>query len=97
MPESVGVRELRQNISRYLERVKEGETFVVTEHGREVARLVPSWVAPYARLAELFGATVPTERLEDIVARLPKSESPLPPGTAARILDEMRAQDRERG
>ena len=45
MPESVGVRELRQNISRYLDRVKQGETLVVTEHGREVARLVPSSAA----------------------------------------------------
>jgi prevent-host-death family protein len=95
MPESVGVRELRQNISRYLERVKAGETLVVTERGREIALLVPSSAAPYAKVAAMFGATVPTERLEDIVERLPKSD--LPPGTAAEILDEMRAQDRERG
>jgi prevent-host-death family protein len=42
MPASVGVRELRQNLSRYLDQVKEGESFVVTERGREVARLTPS-------------------------------------------------------
>ena len=39
---TVGVRELRQNLSRYLERVKRGETLTVTERGHEVARLVPS-------------------------------------------------------
>ena len=39
---TVGVRELRQNLSRYLERVKDGETLTVTERGHEVARLVPS-------------------------------------------------------
>jgi prevent-host-death family protein len=33
MAESVGVRELRQNLSRYLDRVKAGEPFVVTERG----------------------------------------------------------------
>nr|MDQ3384358.1 type II toxin-antitoxin system prevent-host-death family antitoxin [Actinomycetota bacterium] len=38
----VGVRELRQNLSRYLERVKAGEAFIVTERGSEVARLTPS-------------------------------------------------------
>ena len=34
----VGVRELRQNLSVYLDRVKDGETLEVTEHGHPVAR-----------------------------------------------------------
>src|SRR5919109_1747213 len=42
MSESVGVRELRQNLSRYLERVKAGGGVVVTERGRGVARLIPA-------------------------------------------------------
>jgi prevent-host-death family protein len=71
MAERVGVRELRQNLSRYLERVKAGESLMVTEHGREVARLVPSGAEPvYAELAERFGATVPTEPLEAIIDRI---------------------------
>ncbi len=37
----VGVRELRNNLSRYLERVRDGEEVVVTEHGRAIARLLP--------------------------------------------------------
>lgn len=37
----VGIRELRQNLSVYLERVKTGETLEVTEHGRPVAVLGP--------------------------------------------------------
>jgi prevent-host-death family protein len=40
-PERVGVRELRQNLSVYLRRVERGESLVVTEHGRPVARLGP--------------------------------------------------------
>ena len=62
---TVGVRELRQNLSRYLERVKEGETLTVTERGHEVARVPPSHpdVDPYyLELAEQYGATVPTKR-----------------------------------
>jgi prevent-host-death family protein len=41
-PARVGVRELRQNLSVYLDRVKTGETLVVTEHGHPVAHLVPN-------------------------------------------------------
>ena len=37
----VGIRELRQNLSVYVERVKAGETLQVTEHGRPVALLGP--------------------------------------------------------
>ena len=35
------MRELRQHASRYLERVRHGETLEVTDRGRPVARLVP--------------------------------------------------------
>jgi prevent-host-death family protein len=38
---TVGVRELRQNLSVYLRRVAAGEVFEVTEHGRPVAVLAP--------------------------------------------------------
>jgi prevent-host-death family protein len=37
----VGVRELRQQASRWLERVAAGESFEVTDRGRPVALLVP--------------------------------------------------------
>jgi prevent-host-death family protein len=37
----VGVRELRQNLSVYLRRVKRGESLEVTEHGHPVAVLTP--------------------------------------------------------
>lgn len=33
---TVGVRELRQNLSVYLDRVKKGEALTVTEHGAAV-------------------------------------------------------------
>jgi len=38
-PVEVGVRDLKNNLSRYLDRVANGEEVVVTEHGRPVARL----------------------------------------------------------
>jgi prevent-host-death family protein len=41
MDDRVGVRELRQNLSVYLRRVKAGEQLTVTEHGHPVAVLGP--------------------------------------------------------
>jgi prevent-host-death family protein len=94
----VGVRELRQNLSRYLDRVKEGETLTVTEHGREVARLVPSHLGVdpgYLELAEIYGATVPKGDLAATAARL-RAEGRLgsgtPAGTADAILSEGRGE-----
>ena len=37
----VGVRELRNNLSRFLDRVREGEEVVVTDRGIAVARVLP--------------------------------------------------------
>jgi prevent-host-death family protein len=39
--QTVGVRELRQHLSRYLRRVAEGEVFRVSDRGRPVALLGP--------------------------------------------------------
>lgn len=35
----VGIRDLKNNLSRYLDRVREGEDVVVTDRGKPVARL----------------------------------------------------------
>lgn len=94
MMASVGVRELRQNLSRYLDRVKKGEGLVVTERGREVARLLPSGGSadPYLELAQSLGATMPIARIDEIAQRL---ESP---GAAAGTTDADLSQSRrERG
>ena len=37
----VGVRELRNNLSQYLERVQSGEEVLVTDRGRAIARVLP--------------------------------------------------------
>jgi prevent-host-death family protein len=38
---TVGIAELRQNLSSYLRRVEAGERLTVTDHNRPVAELVP--------------------------------------------------------
>jgi len=37
----VGIRELRDHLSRYLDRVQDGEEVVVTDRGRAIARVLP--------------------------------------------------------
>jgi prevent-host-death family protein len=37
----IGVRELNQRTSQILDRVRRGETLIVTDHGEPIARLVP--------------------------------------------------------
>jgi prevent-host-death family protein len=92
MPDAVGVRELRQNLSKYLDRVKAGEGLIVTEHGRVVARLVPAGGSSdaYTELAEQFGASVPVETLEEIVARFAGPGAPA--GTTDAFLAETRGE-----
>ncbi len=46
----VGVRELRDGLSRYLGAVKAGDEIVVTEHGRPIARITPVDTSVYRRL-----------------------------------------------
>lgn len=41
MRETVGIAELRRNLSRYLRRVEGGERLLVTDHDRPVAELGP--------------------------------------------------------
>ena len=43
---TVGVRELKARLSHHLKRVQAGETLVVTDRGREIARLSPANPSP---------------------------------------------------
>jgi prevent-host-death family protein len=94
---AVGIRDLKNNLSEYVRRTERGESIAVTAHGRVVAMLVPADQASRrlrrSRLDELIEqglATAaqetgdPTEGWPDI--RLPK-------GTAAALIDAIRAED----
>lgn len=68
--ERIGVRELRQHASRYLDRVKSGETVEVTERGRLVALLVPPGPARSGRDALIAeGRLVPAANPLQLPAR----------------------------
>lgn len=39
---TVGIRELKTHLSKYMRRVKSGEIVIITEHGKPVGRIVPN-------------------------------------------------------
>ena len=51
--QTVGVRELKARLSEYLRQVKQGQTLVITEHGKPVGRLIPQGQTLDERLDEL--------------------------------------------
>lgn len=53
---TVGVRELKSRLREYLRRVKQGETVIITEHGKPVGRLIPQGQSLDERLKELHQA-----------------------------------------
>lgn len=65
----VGIRELREDLSRIVRRVQRGEVWEVTDRGRPVARLVPAG-PPAGPLAEL----VETGKVRPARARGPLPE-----------------------
>jgi prevent-host-death family protein len=85
---TVGVRQLRQNLSIYLDRVKKGEALTVTEHGTAVAilRPLPASSTVLTRLVAEGRATAPARSARDLPRPLTvKLDKPL-----TRILDDMR-------
>ena len=92
---STGIRELKDNLSRYIRRVEAGERVAITAHGRVVAELVPPGARAKgtpSRFDELVASGVirppleagdPTEGWPDIR---------LPAGTAAELIDADRGE-----
>lgn len=89
----VEVRELHQNLSRHLARLKGGASLEVTEHSRVVARLSPaSERVPraYETLATERSATVPSTSLAELIAH--RSRRVTAAGTTDALLVEGRSE-----
>jgi len=91
-PARVGVRELRQNLSVYLDRVKAGETLEVTEHGQPVGILAPLPVKPMSIVDRLIAEGVITPSTTDHRTTPPPPKIPGRP--LSEILQEMRDEER---
>jgi prevent-host-death family protein len=76
----VGIKDLRDGLSRYLARVSEGGTITVTDHGRPVARIVPVGRLTTYEQMKLDGRITP--------GRVPKGTTiPVPIETAGPVSD----------
>jgi prevent-host-death family protein len=91
----VGVRELRQNLSVYLDRVKAGETLEVTEHGHPVAQLGPRPTQPMSALDRLIAEGRVRPATRDLLGIPSPVELPEGCPSLSETLLRMRAEERE--
>jgi prevent-host-death family protein len=92
-PDQIGVRELRQNLSVYLRRVREqGRRYEVTERGEPVAQLTPlsgDELSGWDRLVAEGRITLPARGWETL-----PPPARLPGRSLSDILREMRDEER---
>lgn len=86
---TIGVRELRQHASKYLEEVASGESIEITDRGHPIARLVPISSDPWQ---DLINAG------EVVKARRPMNTGDLTPAayphSASETLERLRHDER---
>ena len=85
-----GIRELRDNLSRYIRLAESGEHVLVKAHGRAVAELVPPNTFRSNKTGELqrliaSGVITPPVEEGDPLAECPRIN--LAPGTASALID----------
>jgi prevent-host-death family protein len=93
---STGIRELKDNLSRYIRRIEAGERIAITAHGRVVAELVPPGHTSHqgrpSRFDELIAAGVIRPPLEPGDPTQDWPEIRLPRGTASALIDADRGE-----
>ena len=91
---TVGIKELKDNLSHYVRKVEAGERVAVTAHGRVVAELVPPAMAARTRAGGRFealvasGVLVPAREHGDPTDGWPVIR--LAPGSVRQLIDEGR-------
>jgi prevent-host-death family protein len=80
----VGVRELRGNLSKYLRDVRAGAELTVTDHGRPIARIVPTGERTIDRLIR-EGRVIPAAK-----PRMPLPEPIRAKGTVSDLISDQR-------
>ena len=85
-----GIRELKAHLSRYLRQVEDGQTVVITRHGKPIGRIVPVTEATETQLDAL--------RQAGLIAWNRQKLQPLAPVAQARgerTVAELLVEDRE--
>jgi antitoxin (DNA-binding transcriptional repressor) of toxin-antitoxin stability system len=98
---SIGVRDLKNQLSHFLRRVQAGESVLVTDHGRVVAELRQAEGAlqgqrlPFAALTQAGAIRLPTvagDPLADFPAKVARTRN----GLARALIDEDRGEPSRR-
>jgi prevent-host-death family protein len=92
---SAGIREFKDNLSRYIRRVEAGGRIAITAHGRVVAELVPPGHTPTdvsSRFDALVASGVIRAPLEEGDPTEGWPDIRLPAGTAAALIDKDRGE-----
>jgi len=94
---TVGVKQLKARLSEYLRLVRTGETVLITDREEIIAELRPARRQPASELSEEEQLQALADAGETTRPSRPKGDWTwtarglgLPPGTAARVLDEIR-------
>ena len=87
---SVGIRELKMKLSKYLKLVKEGKTLTITEHGKPIGRIIPEGYSIQERLQGL----VTTGILLQVGSSLPAIE-PVTTSMGPKLVSDLVSEDRD--
>ncbi|MGH2760552.1 MAG: type II toxin-antitoxin system Phd/YefM family antitoxin [Actinomycetota bacterium] len=85
---TVGIRELKNGLSRYLKRVRRGEIIEVTDRGEPVAKIIPAGIP--ADIAELIAEG----KLRWSGKRFVAPASPVRPKPGAPLASDIISEDR---
>ena len=89
--DTIGVRELKQNASAVLARVRAGESFVVTDRGMPIARLTPLGLGRLSALRDAGLTRRPTVSPRDLSPPLQRNAA----GAARPTMTELVRADRD--
>jgi prevent-host-death family protein len=92
-PARVGIRDIRQNLSKYLARVAQGESIEITEHGRPVAQLAPL-PQNMSSMERMYAAGLIRRGNGNLLALGPPPPRPAGTRPLSEILQEMRDEER---
>lgn len=87
---SVGIRELKAQLSAYLRQVKKGATLVITERGQPIGRIVPLRPSLEGRMEELATAGLVSWSGRKLGLRKPVAVAP-----GRKMVSELLLEDRE--
>ena len=87
---TVGIRELKARLSKYVKQVKAGATLIITERGKPVGRMMPLTPSVEGRVQELVQAGVLAWSQQKLAPMAPVARA-----QGSRTVAELLLEDRE--